>query len=242
MPDTTELTGWVTRQFQSKTNVVYACSRSIKEGLQTGLSRPPSENPGTAGPVLGDFAHVIRGIATGANEFFFLTAERAVELNIPDRWLIPAVGRTRDVEGEFITSESMVSLRASGRPTMLLSLDATRWSDLPAPIRKHGKHGEQLGLDKRALGSQVETVVQNGGSDYPLRFCLLISAEEALVSSAIWLASFHLLDFSVCIRSGQIRIPLGSCGTSYANPRQSRISLWLGSLMGPARSKLSPAL
>lgn len=66
--------------------------RKLIEGLSTGLSRAPAEERPTT-PVLADFASVSRGIATGANEFFFLTADRAAELGIPDEFLIPAVGR-----------------------------------------------------------------------------------------------------------------------------------------------------
>ena len=101
--------------------------------------------------MLGDFAYVLRGIATGANEFFFLTQERAKELCIPTEWLIPAVGRTRDVQGDVITSDTIRDLRASGRPTLLLSLDSTPLGVFPQSLRDYVEHGEELGLDKRSL-------------------------------------------------------------------------------------------
>ncbi len=44
--------------------------RDLGEGLATGLSRPPTVKQVTK-YVLGDLAEVVRGIATGANEFFF---------------------------------------------------------------------------------------------------------------------------------------------------------------------------
>ena len=49
--------------------------RDLTELLLTGLSRPPRTN-GSSGVPLSAFARVMRGIATGANEFFFLTLEQ----------------------------------------------------------------------------------------------------------------------------------------------------------------------
>lgn len=150
-PDTPALEHWVTSNFKrGEPEIIHACSRSITEGLATGLSRPPS-NHVHSGPVLGDFVRVLRGIATGANEFFFFTQERASELNIPVQWLIPAVGRTRDVEGDVLTPDMIRKLQANGRPTRLLSLDSTPWEALPKSLRQYIRHGENLGLHKRTL-------------------------------------------------------------------------------------------
>lgn len=149
-PGTAALRRWVNSHFKSDVNAVYACERSVEEALRTGLSRPPSKHV-HSGPILGDFAHVLRGIATGANEFFFLTQERASELNIPMKWLIPAVGRTRDIQGDLITQDTIRMLRASGRPTLLLSLDSTPTQDLPDPLRRYIRYGERLGLPQQAL-------------------------------------------------------------------------------------------
>jgi hypothetical protein len=45
--------------------------RDLAEALETGLSRPP--RPKSDGFSLSSYARIVRGIATGANEFFFLT-------------------------------------------------------------------------------------------------------------------------------------------------------------------------
>jgi adenine-specific DNA-methyltransferase len=149
-PTIVGLKTWVASNFESSEIEIHACNRSIEEALETGLSRPPSS--GTwHGAVLGDFAYVLRGIATGANEFFFLTQARAEELHIPTEWLIPAVGRTRDVQGDVITTDTIRGLKASGRPTLLLSLDATPLEALPKPVREYVRHGQELGFNKRSL-------------------------------------------------------------------------------------------
>jgi adenine-specific DNA-methyltransferase len=127
--------------------------RQMSEGLATGLSRPPADER-QAGLVLGDVARVWRGIATGANDFFFLTREQATALDIPDEFLRLAVGRTRDVEGDEITPARLQQLEAAGRPTLLLSLDGRPFADFPPSVQRYLLAGEKLGLPQRPLIAQ----------------------------------------------------------------------------------------
>jgi len=127
--------------------------RKLDEGLVTGLSREPILN-GASKYVLGDFVQVVRGIATGANEFFFMTVERAKRLGIPEEDFVKAIGRTRDTPGEEITRETMANLEARGRPTLLLSLNDGDMERYPESIRQYLSEGERLGLPKRPLISQ----------------------------------------------------------------------------------------
>jgi hypothetical protein len=101
--------------------------------------------------LLGDFAYVLRGVATGANEFFFLTAKRAKELGIPGDYLIRAVGRTRDVSGDEITPDTLEQLEKLSRPSLLFSPDGRRVDLFPKPVRDYLAHGEEIGLPKRPL-------------------------------------------------------------------------------------------
>ncbi|MFM6366671.1 MAG: SAM-dependent methyltransferase, partial [Dolichospermum sp.] len=73
--------------------------RDLKEALTTGLSRPKQNNCDVKYH-LNDFAKVIRGIATGANDFFLLTTQQVKELAIPQEFLKLAIGRTKDVIGD----------------------------------------------------------------------------------------------------------------------------------------------
>jgi hypothetical protein len=124
--------------------------RTLAEGLATGLSRSPREI-NHDDQTLGDFASVLRGIATGSNEFFFLTTRRASALKIPGEFLIPAIGRTRDVTGDELNFEMLAKLDARGRPTMLFSPDDRSLEDFPSSVRDYLKHGEAIGLDERPL-------------------------------------------------------------------------------------------
>lgn len=67
---------------QQKFETLEIVSRQLKEAISTGLSRP-EQNHDTFKFHLNDFANVMRGIATGSNEFFFMTEKQAKELKIP---------------------------------------------------------------------------------------------------------------------------------------------------------------
>ena len=101
--------------------------------------------------VLGNFASVMRGIATGANEFFFLTARQVAGLGITKEFLVPAIGRTRDVSGEEISVSTLNALEAKGSPTFLFAPDTRKMVDFPPTVRKYLKSGEALGLPQRPL-------------------------------------------------------------------------------------------
>jgi hypothetical protein len=128
--------------------VVY--ERDLAEALSTGLSRPPREVQPT-GPSLGDYATVLRGIATGANEFFFLTKKKAEALGIPEEFLLRAIGRTRDVPGNVVDENLLAKLDALGRPTLLFCPDARPVDRFPPAVRRYLEEGEQMGLAERPL-------------------------------------------------------------------------------------------
>lgn len=124
--------------------------RRLVEGLSTGLSRPPTRfDAGSA--TLGDFASVLRGIATGANDFFFLTANRATKLGITEDFLIPAIGRTRDAPTNEITRGTIETLDMKGRPTLLFSPDGRPKKNFPGTVRKYIDYGEEMDVHKKSL-------------------------------------------------------------------------------------------
>jgi hypothetical protein len=140
------LAGFVRSGFRARHGVT-TTSRVLSEALRTGLSREPA--PLANGPVLGDYATVRRGIATGANEFFFLTKEAARKARLPRSLLLPAIGRTRDVPGDTVTRDTLRDLDARGRPTLLFSPNGAA-HQAPA-VRAYLHVGQRLGLPQRAL-------------------------------------------------------------------------------------------
>lgn len=145
------LSEWVASAFMnadSKTLTIY--ERELSEALGTGLSRRPVKVI-QEGKELSDFATVMRGIATGANEFFFLTTEQARALHIPLEFLISAVGRTRDVTDDEITEATLSGLKQQGRPTLLFAPDGRPLDLFPQSVRDYLKQGESVGVHQRTL-------------------------------------------------------------------------------------------
>lgn len=135
---------------QSKNADLNVYERYLSEALATGLSRPPRKK-NAADYILADFASVMRGIATGANDFFFLTAQQVNELGMPDTFFIPAVGRTRDAEGGLLNNDVLADLEKKGRPTRLFYPNGHLWHDMPLAVKKYIAEGEKRGLPKKAL-------------------------------------------------------------------------------------------
>ena len=144
---------WVHSGFEAPGNDLQVCKRTVREGLLTGLSRYVQSESHT-GLTLGNFASVQRGIATGANEFFFMTSEQARERGIPPELLKRAVGRTRDVEGEEIAEGRLQALEAVGRPTYLLSLGKIEIAELAPSVQHYLQTGVEKGLPVRPLIAQ----------------------------------------------------------------------------------------
>ncbi|MGH2515770.1 MAG: Eco57I restriction-modification methylase domain-containing protein, partial [Ktedonobacterales bacterium] len=123
--------------------------------LTTGLSRPPIvTQTHRDDATLADFATTMRGIATGANEFFFLTREQEQRTGIPATFFRTAIGRTRDVPEAEISENVLARLETLGRPTRLLALDSRAIDQFPPAIREYLRYGEKIGLPKKSLISQ----------------------------------------------------------------------------------------
>ena len=124
--------------------------RETEEAITIGLSRPPSP-PAQAGYPLSRFARVMRGIATGDNDFFFFTHAQLRAAKLPERFFRRAIGRTRDCPGAVISCEDLEALDAAGRATWLLNLGNEPFESFPAPLRAHLERGEDTGVSKGAL-------------------------------------------------------------------------------------------
>jgi len=150
-PEPDSLMLLVTNGFaKSEAHSLKAQERNLREALKTGLSRPPQTGIEFEYH-LSDFARVMRGIATGANEFFFLTHAQAQTMSLPKELLVPAIGRTRDVNGDTITKETLEALERKGRPTLLFSPTGKKFADFPASVQAYLRQGEELKLNERPL-------------------------------------------------------------------------------------------
>jgi len=147
---TTDLTEFVASNFRLKNyRTLDIIERNLFEALGTGMSRNPSYV--NFKYRLCDFAKVMRGIATGANEFFFLTREQVRKYNIPEEFIKIAVGRTRDVVNSSLTIETIKDLESKNRPTLLFSPDGRDFHNFPESVQRYLKLGEDLEINNRTL-------------------------------------------------------------------------------------------
>ena len=150
-PGTGDLQEWIRSGFETEPdNDLVVSRRDLHEGVATGLTRAPVLVPHD-GPTLADYAGVQRGIATGANDFFFLTPQQAAALHLPAEFLVPAIGRTRDVPGDTVTAALLRELDNQGRPTLLFCPDGRPLQDFPQPVRAYLQTGAERGLSKKTL-------------------------------------------------------------------------------------------
>ncbi|MEI9479021.1 MAG: N-6 DNA methylase [Deltaproteobacteria bacterium] len=147
--DSKELTALISGQQQNKYKGIQVHRRLLTEALATGFSRPSDDAKHQYS--LGDFASVMRGIVTGDNDFFFMTSARAKELGIPDTLLVKAVGRLRDIQGEYFDPEDVRRLEAKGRPTQLLNVNGLPFDQLPERVKKYLEEGVRSGIPNKTL-------------------------------------------------------------------------------------------
>ncbi|MDE3057911.1 MAG: N-6 DNA methylase [Bacteroidota bacterium] len=152
LPYSTDLREFVASNFNKQHfSSLEIVGRDLSEALKTGLSRSPHNQLPSQYHLL-DFATVMRGIATGANEFFFLTKKQIHALNLPEEYFITAVGRTKDVTGNILRKEDIKELEKKERPTQLLALNGQK--NLPKSIVDYIRRGEESGLLNRPLIKQ----------------------------------------------------------------------------------------
>lgn len=126
-------------------------TRQLSEGIVTGFSRP-EQNHNNFKFRLNDFAKVMRGIATGSNEFFFLTAQQVKEIGIPKEFIKRAIGRTRDATKSILTVKDLEQLEKDNRPTYLFSINGH--DSFPESVSDYLKIGEKMDLPNRSLIKQ----------------------------------------------------------------------------------------
>ena len=96
---------------------------------------------------LSHLATTCRGIATGANAFFHLSASAAKRCGIEERHLKPCVGKAIDAEGFVFDQQDFARLAAAGRPAYLAALEGK----LTRAETAYVSQGEAQGLPRRYL-------------------------------------------------------------------------------------------
>lgn len=106
----------------------------------------PMEVPADFVPLTG-FGKFLRGIATGANEYFMLTAIQKEELALADSEVIPCVSKSRQVEKKVLAREDFEELANRNLPVFLLNPG----KKLSKGMKSYLKQGEENGVSQRYL-------------------------------------------------------------------------------------------
>lgn len=93
------------------------------------------------------YARVVRGIATGANEYFCFSKSKAEEFNIHNSNLLPCICKSKDVKGSFFTRRDFDELVKKNKLAYLFDGQQNNNNESNSYINK----GEQEGFDKRYL-------------------------------------------------------------------------------------------
>lgn len=93
------------------------------------------------------YAKVVRGIATGANDYFTFKPSKAKKYAIPKENLVPCICKSKDIKGVFFTSEEFTELEKSDALIYLFDGNASRDNNVIAYIGK----GEQEKVNEKYL-------------------------------------------------------------------------------------------
>lgn len=68
-------------------------------------------------------AKVVRGIATGANDYFSFNTEKAKQYDISETYLLPCITRSKDIEKVFFTENDFEKLKSENAKIFLLDAE-----------------------------------------------------------------------------------------------------------------------
>ncbi len=95
-------------------------------------------------------AKVIRGIATGANNYFIFNAEKAKQYNIQEENLLPCITKSKDVNKPIFTKSDFIALKNNNAKIFLF--DGIKNQD--KNTLKYIKLGEEKGIHEKYLTSK----------------------------------------------------------------------------------------
>jgi adenine-specific DNA-methyltransferase len=94
-----------------------------------------------------NYGKVVRGIATGANEYFTFNQSKAKQYNIDEKYLLPCITKSVDISGAFFTKEDFEQLKQQDKSVYLFN--ATEPNE--ASIKKYIAKGETEEVNKKFL-------------------------------------------------------------------------------------------
>lgn len=93
------------------------------------------------------YAKVVRGIATGSNEYFTFNLSKAKEFNIDEQYLLPCICSAKDAKTSFFTKQDFEELKNNDKSIFLFNAQNSTDKNISSYIQK----GESEEINKRFL-------------------------------------------------------------------------------------------
>lgn len=93
------------------------------------------------------YAKVVRGIATGSNEYFTFNFSKAKEFNIDEQYLLPCICSAKDAKTSFFTKQDFEELKKNDKSIFLFNALNPNDKNINSYIQK----GEEEEINKRFL-------------------------------------------------------------------------------------------
>lgn len=93
------------------------------------------------------YAKVVRGIATGSNEYFTFNISKAKEFAINEQYLLPCICSAKDAKTSFFTSQDFEKLKSNDKLVFLFNANNSTVESINSYIQK----GEKEKINKRFL-------------------------------------------------------------------------------------------
>jgi adenine-specific DNA-methyltransferase len=93
------------------------------------------------------YAKVVRGIATGSNDYFTFNISKAKEYGIEEQYLLPCICSAKDAKTAFFTSQDLEELKKNDKSIFLFNAQNSTDTTINSYIQK----GEKEEINKRFL-------------------------------------------------------------------------------------------
>ena len=99
------------------------------------------------------YAKVVRGIATGDNDYFSFNLQKQIEFGIEDKYLLPCIAKSTDIVGNFFSENNFQELKQKNKKVLLFNGIEFKNDLKNEKLKSYIELGEKNGTSQRFLTS-----------------------------------------------------------------------------------------